>query len=337
MWPESSTALFAVLRPVGRANLWVDPVQPIDDPEGMKLVRTIAAVAFFALGAGCVQQGSAPKLASSAGQTGYAIDYPNAVHAARKDLIDVESESSKLADELGGFAEQLGKDADAARAKEIIEAAAAEGQTAEYAERAGKLDAARRFFEEEKEPLMKKVGGATQYAVKKAGCKADTFGAASTGLEKGVEEQLEERLREKSEAHRLIDESETLLGKPAAEKLRDQADTISRASYLSRVELRRAGARLSRVMEDADAVRNTLDKIASDARKVSESADFDDATKKAAHQRALDADKSKRMIDGQLSQSKLIVEQLDDRIEKAERQFDEALEKLIGTLESPPA
>ena len=53
-----------------------------------------------------------------------------------------------------------------------------------------------KFFVDEKQPLVRQVGGSVDHEAKQNECKGDYYGAVSWGLEKAVQDRLKERADE---------------------------------------------------------------------------------------------------------------------------------------------
>lgn len=290
---------------------------------------------------GCQQQQKGSVVASASGESGYAMSYPDMLTETGERFVEHESEARSLLPKFANYTSELHK-TDWATVRSVYEAADAAGGSGAYVAQARENQAVERFFKEEKGEISKKVAGAAQYAAKQKGCTAEVYGPASHALDKAVEKQLEERLRAHSEAHQVIEDNQDVLGKPNLEKLRAQADELSRASYLVRVATRETREEIEQRIAEGSDVKKTLDRTIERAREVEGNAARGDADKKAAALRRERAEKAKERIDATLEQAQKGLEALDKRIEELRREYDKALEELLRAADEkakaePPA
>jgi DNA repair exonuclease SbcCD ATPase subunit len=301
-------------------------------------LRSRLALALVALSpavAGCAgQQKVEPAIASSTDQYGYAARYPGQLAEARGQLDAYENEVQIMTARFSNYATELDKP-DWSKVTGMVDRADAAGRSSEYvaAVREGRTVAG--FFKDEKEPISKKVAGAAQYAATQKGCEGvEVYGPASTALEKGVEKRLEERLREHNQAQSYIDENQEALGKKNLEKLRDQADEISYASYVVYIAAVEIKVRLKQwVEEEADAVKKTLDQRIQESEATLADAAATEAQKKDA-QKNLDAAKEARaQLDSEIQQAQAVLQKIEERIAAIQKQYDDALKALREAIE----
>jgi hypothetical protein len=148
-----------------------------------------------------------------------------------------------------------------------------------------------------------------------------------------VEKQLEERLRAYSDAQRYIEEHEEELGKPNVEKLQDQADDISYASYLVHVGVKETKEDIETMVAEASEVESTLNKTIEESKKVSEDPKASPEKKKRAQENAAKAEASKNRIQGEVQQAQQVQKELDQRMDQLKKEYDEALKQLKEKIE----
>jgi hypothetical protein len=295
----------------------------------------LAVIALLAATAGCAgQQKVEPEIASSTDQYGYAARYPSQLAEARGQLDQYENEVKLMTARFSNYPTEVDKP-DWSKVLGMVDRADAAGRSSEYVQAAREGRTVSGFFKDEKEPISKKVAGAAQYAATQKGCEGvEVYGPASGALEKGVEKSLQDRLREHNQAQLYIDENQEALGKKNVEKLRDQADEISYASYVVYIAAVEIKVRLRQwVEEEADAVKKTLDQRIQESQAVLDDANATEAQKKDA-QKNLDAAKEARQrLDSEIEQAQTVLQKIDERISAMQKQYQEALDALKAEIE----
>ena len=211
---------------------------------------------------------------------------------------------------------------------EVVTRADAAGKSADYAREAEQGRFVDQFFEEEKDELHRRVAGGVEYTAKQKGCNADLGGAAVGSMDKAVEKVLEDRLREHNEAHRYIDDHEAELGKANVEKLREQADEISRTSFLVYVGVHVTRRDLEAMVAEASDVKSTLDRTIDESNKTLADPNASASTKKAAQARRDTAEKAVMEVDEQVKQGQAALEKIDERNKALQDQYEKALDEL---------
>jgi hypothetical protein len=289
------------------------------------------SVAFAALPA-CSTPKPEPEIISSSPHGGYAETYPAQLNAAVSGFGDVQNEAHKIEGELPSYPGKL-KDPDWGKVLEIVERADEDGHGYLYVERMRRVERAGVFFEAEKDEITKKVAGAVQYAAKQKGCDVEVSGVAAAALKDSVNKQIEKELHEASEAQRAIERYRGQLGKENAAALEKQADAIARASYLVRIELVEIKLRVMRMAAEAEEIKRTADAtIAAERAYLGENKKATDAEKKAAEARIAALEKSKASIDSASQQASSLLPRLDQEVQKAQKEYVDALEALKNTL-----
>jgi hypothetical protein len=290
------------------------------------LRRSALAAALASLAAACAPPVE-PQIASSAGESAYAAEYPTALQAATEDLNNDEKKSQDLSGKFGGYPDAL-KSPPWAKVADIYDAADAEGRSYEYIEARREVDDAYFFFDSEKDEILKKVAGSAAYAAKQGHCDVDVSGAVSHALKEVVDKRLEKRLRDRSEANTLVERQSGALGKDNVDKLHDQADAIALASYLSHVKFVEDKLRLRRMLADSEAVKKTLDDAIRAEQAYGAESGRAPADKKASDERAEAMRKAAASIDSAVQQARTVEARLEERQLAVAKTYDDAMTKL---------
>jgi tRNA nucleotidyltransferase (CCA-adding enzyme) len=240
-------------------------------------------------------------------------------------LVELTSEFEKYPGEL--------KEPDWALVMRVVEQADAEGKSAHYADRVEANGVVAAFYQEEKDEIHKRVGGAVQYQAKEKDCSADLYSPAIHALDKSIEKQLEERTHEDSDAHMLIDQNQTALGKANVEALERQADHVAMASYLGNIGVQRKQRELDRLLQDASGVESTLDDRIEELSKPAP-----EVKRSAAEQKAIDDElealkSAKASIQKDVQAAQESQKGAEERAERAQKLYDESLTQLNSLLE----
>jgi chromosome segregation ATPase len=265
---------------------------------------------------------------SSAGESGYAERYPTAVDGVNNRLGEQEQKAREDFGKFAAYPDAL-KDPSWTGVGEVVSRADAAGKSASYAREAEQGRLVAQFFEEEKQDIHRRVGGAVDYTAKQKNCESgEIAGAAVSSVDKAVEKQLEERLREHNEAHRYIDDHEEELGKANTDKLREQADEISRASFLVNVGVWVTRQELEQMIAEAGDVRSTLDRTIEESNAKLQEPDAKPAEKKQAQARLDAAKAAKDTIDAEVQEAQQSLEKIDERIQALQDEYEKALVEL---------
>jgi hypothetical protein len=239
------------------------------------------------------------------------------------DFGAADDEAKTIDAGLSGYPDEL-KNPNWGHVKTIVERADEAGRSSAYVERTRETEGAQAFFEAKKEEIGKKVAGSAQYVAKQKGCDVDVQGAVIKALEDAVAKQIEERMREKNEAHRLIERHRVSLGKDAA-ALEKQADTITRASYLVNIEMVERKVRLNALLLEAEQVQKTLDDSIAAERAFQAESGRTDPEKKASEARVASMEKSKGLLNSALESGKDMSGKMEERIQGAQTRHSSAM------------
>jgi hypothetical protein len=225
-----------------------------------------------------------------------------------------------------------GDDVDYEAVAQMFERADRAGRSHAYVDAVEDIEAARRFFEEEDEEISKKVAGAAQYVAKQANCEAEVGGAAATALRKAVKERLEKRLRERNDAHRLLEVHRKKLGDKNSAALDEQLDEVTLASYTVHIDMVEQKVRLRRMVEEAEQVKKTADASIEAEKAYQAEEGRSDEEKKASSERIDQMQKAKAGVDKAVSGATRMSEEMEKRIDESQKQYADALKKLLEAL-----
>ena len=294
------------------------------------LLPLVAALALSAA-VGCSTHKPEPEIASSASQQGYAVGFPQALTAATTSFSQGQSEIRKGIAELPGYPGKL-KKPDWARVQNVLSRADQAGKSSAYVDRMRRIEGAFEFFTTEKDEITRKVAGSAQFVAKKQ-CDVDVSGAVATSLKDTIDKQLEKELRDANESQHLIDRYRTALGKENAVALELQADALSRTSYLVHVQLVESKLRVQRMLTEIDEVQRTYDAALAAERELQAEKRTTAPEKKASDERIAEINKSRAALDSAVKQGSSLLPQLDEQIQTITREYDEALAKLLASLD----
>jgi hypothetical protein len=300
----------------------------------MKLGRALAVLVLVNAVAACNQQQQPALYASSADEPAYAERYPAELAAARTRLAKDEADVQTLVGEFQKYPDELDKPSWPVVGS-VVEEADRAGKSWDYAAGRSEEQAVRDFYEEEKKPLVQKVGGAVDYAAKEKKCEdVEFYGPVAGGLERGMNQQLEERMRSRSVAHRTIEDNQDALGKPNVEKLEKQADKIAYASYLVHVRMPQTKRDLDAALADASGVKKTLARTREQAKAVEDNPAASKAAKQLAQKRSAAASEAEAQLDTEVAEAQKLSEQLEARTEAARKNYEAALDALSDAIKA---
>jgi len=271
--------------------------------------------------------------ASSANDASYAERYPAMLGALRNGHFDAEKEANTIAGEFSKYPDEL-KDPSWAHVKTVVEKADEAGKGADFAAGMGESRAVRTFYTEEKDTLRQKVGGAAEHAAKEKQCEVELYGPVGGALDRAFDQQLEERLRERSGAHRYIEDNQDAIGKPNVEKLEKQADRIALASYIVHVHLPSTKREIDARLADASDVQKTLERTQEESKAVLDNPNASKDAKTLAEKRASDARSAQTSLNSEVEQAKKLSEELENRAKAAQDEYAKARDALVQAIEA---
>jgi len=295
---------------------------------------TSIALLLTALLSACTTQ-PAPAFASAANESGYAERYPTALLGARTEFANDENRAREIIADFPKYPASL-SNPDGEQVLEVVKRADSAGKSGAYGKQMEEQAHVARFFNEEKDGLNQKVGGAAQYAAKQKECTADVSSPAIGALDKGVDKAMEDRLRDHDEAQRYIEDHQDAIGKANVEKLQKQADDISLASYLVHVRVKQLKLELSQLADESSDVKKTLERSDKEAQAVLADSAASKQAKATAQKRADAAKKASTGLDIEVEQAKRAAQEMDARIDKLEKDYQAAFDALQKALKDLP-
>ena len=311
----------------------------------MKTTRRIQLVALAVLVV-LVCACGAPKpeveIASSSGEPGYAAAYPERFAEADKGLDATAAEARTGMGELAGYPAKL-SDSDWTVVRGAYERADAAGRSRAYADGVAEDRAVRRFFDEERDDIGRRVTSSVNAAVTKevSGVEVDVSGSVAFSLKDGVSKGLEKRLEGTNEAQRWVEQQGKAVGKKDADKLVEQIDAISRASHLVSVAYAQQRVLVTRMRAEAEDVAETLDaEIEAESARCKDSS-LEKDEKKACEQRVADLMTSRASLDQAVGAYKRTEDGMLAEQDKLMEEYEDAFSALLDAVdqkikETPP-
>lgn len=217
---------------------------------------------------------------------------------------------------------------------EVVEASDKAGRDGGYADAAKSTDQVRVFFDEEKDPLVRKAGGSAQYVVKEKGCDADVYGAVATGLKDGVDDRIQARLRAKNDAFIIIDRNRDALGKQNATAMENAADKIAETSYFVHVDLPEQKQRIDHDLGEVSSMKSALQDLVKDEQEFASKAKLKPEDQKASDARIKGWQSEIQAMDGIEADAKTNAQDLEQRIEQLSKDYDAALSALKDNIKA---
>jgi len=294
-----------------------------------------AGIGLLALAA-CSKQ-PPPLTAPSGEQPGYAEQYPARLEALRTRFASDEAKVQAALPQLEPASRKLGS-ADPATTLQLFELADDTGRSSAYAGQALEAETVSRFWDEEKQPLHQKIGGAVVYASKQKECSKecgeDLGGAAAGGADRAVEKQLEERQERVGEIHRFVEDHEESLGKPNLDAAEKEANVIAQLSHITYVRLELYRRELEAALSDASEVASTLERSQKEADAVLADPKASKSRRALAEKRKASAFAARAALDIEVQQGKQALKEMEQREQKLVSDYQKAFEALKDSLEA---
>jgi chromosome segregation ATPase len=210
----------------------------------------------------CCTPKPGPQIASSAGSTSYAVEYPtklqSLVEAYRAEL----EEAGAIYRAFSSYPGDMSIEGETwLVVLRVLEYADKEGRSGMYADYVAENAHVRAFFKTEKDTITRRINIATKTAAQKSQCKCtlNAYGRIVYALNNVVKQRLEARQRAVSETHRRVDRARRALGSKNAAALERGAEKVSRASYLVFIGLQSQLRDIVSLIEEGEEAKATLD------------------------------------------------------------------------------
>jgi hypothetical protein len=303
----------------------------------MKSSLSVTMLSLLLLSLGCAGRQPQPIMISSAGATGYALDYPQRLSAETNMLVADRQKASELSQGLGTRANELKAGADPGLVLLIVQQADEVGHSEGFAVANDEGRGLHSFWDEERGPITARVNGAAQKQLTEAKCtQADVSGAIGYALKDGVDKQLEKWLRAHNEAQRTIERHKGSLGSANVSAVQKLADDIALASYLVNIALVLERNRISRLLSERSDIESTLSNEI-DWERAFQAESHSAVDKKASQERMAALQKSRAAVPAAATSAEAARKDLDLQINDARKRYQSGLEALENELRAQQA
>ena len=303
----------------------------------MRFPKHVLCVSFSIFAALACSKQPPPLTAPSGEQPSYAEQYPTRLNTLRTRFAADEAKVRAALPQLQPAAQKLGS-ADPATVKQLFELADAEGKSSAYADQSLEAETVSRFWDEEKQPLHQKIGGAVSYAGKQKECSKecgdDLGGVAAGASDRAVEKQLEERQQRVGELHRFVEDHEDELGKPNTDAAEKQAGAIAQLSHITHVRLELYRRELEGTLTEASDVSSTLERTEKDSNAVLGDPKASKSKKALAEKRKASATAARAALDAEVQQAQQALKDMEQREKQLVADYDKAFDALKDDLDS---
>lgn len=293
-------------------------------------LRARAAACALGLLLACGGREMRPTIESSASVSQYALTYPVALEASRKQLVEDKTRATALTNQIRE--RQLKVTADPALLVQIAERADRAGRSRSFVTAQREARAFRSFWEEERGAIAARVNAAAQKQVTEANC-ANVDVSTSTGpaLRESFERQLDRRVREHNDAQALIERERAALGPAGVNELSKFADELAYASYLVNVALIDDKDRIAQQLSDRAEVERTLDRRLAEEQRYAQ-AEANKESRRQSQERGAALQKSRSALAAAVGNAEAETQEIEHTIEQARTDyhlaFDAARERL---------
>ncbi|MCP4676516.1 MAG: hypothetical protein GY854_13580 [Deltaproteobacteria bacterium] len=274
-----------------------------------------------------------PEIASSAGYSGYAVEYPGRLQILTEMYNQREVEARELFATFPSFPDELSEPS-WGQVVAVMERADESGRSRAHVEHVEETAHVRAFFNEEKDEITRRVSGAVKAAQKKAECecKIEAYGKVSYALKDSVNKQMDRRTTRRSEARRLIDRYKKSLGKKNIKPLEKQANAVMRASYIVYIELAELYTEIDSRVSEARRVKGTIEDALEAEREFATHPETPKAEKKASEKRIAELEEAKSSLDASVKGAEEIVSSGEMGIPAIRKEYDTAFDRLCDVL-----
>jgi len=275
----------------------------------------------------CNQEaGPEPRTAPAADHAAYASEYPTRLGTATARHEFEAKGGATLTEQIPKYPGELG-DPDWNVVLTVYEKADQDGKSGHYAEVQRESALVAKFFVDEKQQLVRQVGGSVDHEAKQNACKGEYYGAVSWGLEKAVQDRLKERADGASSAIKYIEQNAESFKKNDKQVIEKQARDLALAAYLAYVAMPERHADLEALVAEHDGVKKTLARRREELEAVPP--DSGDAAAKKSRKDELDEIKAaEAALGGAHEAAQKRLSESEQQVEKAQKAYDDAYEAL---------
>lgn len=299
----------------------------------MRPLQLILCVSCFTGLVACSKE--PPALTTPSGeQPSYAEQYPAQLTQLRQRFAQDEAKVQAALPQLEPASQKLGN-ANPETVEQLFDLADSTGRSGSYANEAQTEETVSRFWEEEKQPLHQKIGGAVSYTAKQKECAAgdDLAGAAAGGADRAVEKQLEERQQRIGEIHRFVEDHEDELGKANQDAAEKQATALAQVSHLTYVRLELYRRELAAALNESSSVRSTLDRIQKESDATLADPKASKSKRAMAEKRKASAAAAITSLQAEEDLAKQALADMEQREKKVQQDYEQAMKGLKASLE----
>jgi hypothetical protein len=267
------------------------------------------------------------------------MDYPAALQSTANDYVNTEGDVRRITTDFPKYPDQL-KDPPWPVVQNVVSRADEAGRSGAYVDARRDVDQTRDFFTEEKDEITRKVAGSAQYALKKkecGSCEVDVGPAVASSLREAVDKQLDKRLRAHNDAQLLVERYRDSLGKANATALEKQADDISAASYATFIRSVELKVRATRLLDEANQIKKTLDQGIADERAFQAEPGRKEGDKKASNERIAKMEDGKVRIEAAIPPLQNLVKEIDQRNQAMAKEYNDAFDALKKAIAAKAA
>ncbi len=281
----------------------------------------------------CAEPKPEPEIASSAGFSGYSVEYPTKLQELIERYNERTTKAREIFSSFTSFPDELSEPkwtqvlAVAERADEV-------GRSHAYVERMQETGYVQTFFSEEKDEISRRIAGAVKSAEKKAECecKIAAHGKAVYAFKNSANKQINKRINHRNDAHRLIERYEIQLEKKNAKALTEQADAIAEASYIVFVELPKLWAEIDRRAAEARRVSRTIDDALEAEREFVIHQETKKKEKKSSEERIAELEEARASFNVVVDEAKKIVKKGETEISAIRLEYEKAFDMLCNEI-----
>ncbi len=281
----------------------------------------------------CAEPKPAPEMASSAGFSGYAVEYPSRLETSVARYHEAAAEARELMSGFAAYPDEL-KDPNWTQVRAVVQRADEGGRSRAYAAQQLENEHVQIFFEEEKDDLNRRVAGTVKNTIKKAECECEVevYGKVTYALKDSVAKQLDKRVRHRSEAHRLVERYEKTLGKKNTKALNIQVEAITRASYIVSIVLPELWIDIERRVAEARRVKRTIEDALEAEREFAAHPEIPKNEKQASEQRISELEAARGTIDTIAESARGVVAQGENDIPAIRAEYETAYDVLCDAI-----